>query len=182
MKHVFSRSLLPLLAFCLLALGGCKTSTVEIFTLPSDYLKQRQIESRVLTTNDEGLILRSAVEVLQDIGYIFTESAHEFGILTASCRREADNAAAKAFVATLITTLGALGGNPQQMAYEHEQYILVSVVTRKVKDGTLVRTTFARQIFRTDGTSYIERIVDPEIYNGFYKRLAQSVFLTENAI
>lgn len=180
MKHLFSRSLFPLLALCSLSLVGC--STVDIFTLSPDYLQQRQIESRVFTTDNEELILLSSVEVLQDIGYIFTESSHELGILTATCNRKADNAEAKEALATIVTVLGVLCGSNQQLPYEHEQCILVSVVTRKVKNGTLVRTTFARKVFRTDGTFYIQRIVDPEIYEGFYKRLSQSIFLTENAI
>ena len=179
MKKVFLIAVAPLL------LCGCVQQgfrSAELFTLPSNYLAQRQIEQRTYNTDNEALILRSAVEVLQDMGYTFRESNSRFGVLTGTAIRPADNATAKAAAAMLITFLGALGGSQQPVYYEYQQTIEATVVTKKTREGMQVRTTFARRIFLTNGSSYVQRIIDPEIYRGFFSRLDQSVFLTSNAI
>ncbi len=176
----FAKRFVPVLLACLLS--GCKSNQSEIFTLPPDHARQRQIETRLLETDDETLVQNASIGVLQKIGYVFTDTSNELGIITAMCRRKADDSNVKAFFATILTALEFLIGGSEKVPYENEQYILVSIVTRKEQNGVLVRTTFARRIFFNNGHSYTQRIVDPEIYDAFYKLLSQSVFPTETEI
>ncbi len=177
-KYVFSRFLLPLLLLCLIA--GCKSTPSTLFQLPPEVQEQRQMESRVFDTDDETLILNASVAVLQELGYVFTQTSKELGIVTAICRRKADNSTTKAVFATVLTTLGMIVGISEKVPYENDQYIMVSIVTRKAPAGTRVRTTFARRIFYSNGHSYTQRIDDPAIYDAFYNRLFQMIFPTNN--
>lgn len=177
-KYVFSRFLLPLLLLCLIA--GCKSTPSTLFQLPPEVQEQRQMESRVFDTDDETLILNASVAVLQELGYVFTQTSKELGIVTAICRRKADNSTTKAVFATVLTTLGMIVGVSEKVPYENDQYIMVSIVTRKAPAGTRVRTTFARRIFYSNGHSYTQRIDDPAIYDAFYNRLFQTIFPTNN--
>ncbi|MGN0845731.1 MAG: hypothetical protein ACI4QT_11015 [Kiritimatiellia bacterium] len=179
-KCVFPRFLLLLLLLGLIA--GCKSTPSTLFTLPPEVQQQRKMESRVFGTDDETQILNASVSVLQELGYVFTQTSKELGIVTAICRRKADNSTTKAVFATVLTTLGMIVGVSEKVPYENDQYIMVSIVTRKAPAGTLVRTTFARRIFYSNGHSYTQRIDDPAIYDAFYKRLFQTVFPTNNKI
>ena len=78
--------------------------------------------------------------------------------------------------------LAALGGtNP---VYDTEQKIYTTLVTTKSREskGYNVRIEFARIIWNNMNESRVEKIQDPEIYQDFFDKLGQSLFLEAYSI
>ena len=144
-----------------LGLSACQTtSTVDqhtqALTLSNQSLAARQAQSRRFDTNDESKMLNACIGVLQDLGFILTESASRPGVLVASKDRR---------------TGGAF--------WTRNQKIRVAVVTTPFPPKAVrVRVTFQRVIW-TPNTKYskVETIHDPLIYREFFDKLSQSVFL-----
>jgi hypothetical protein len=114
---------------------------------------ERTIQTRRFDTKDRTLMLRATIGVLQDLGYTIEESRDEFGMIVAS----------------------RLAG----------ARIRAQVVVRAVPGASAitVRANFQRVGFVSGATlARGDTIADPEIYRGFFDKLAQSAFLTAHEI
>jgi hypothetical protein len=166
---------------CILIAGCLATACASynnLYAPDANYLKRRNIETRVFdTTNTKELLVASA-QLLQDMNYTITESDTDIGVITATKNKEAGSTAGKA----ALTVLAALNG--QRAVYEDKQKFYVSVVNTKVNaHQTKTRVTFARMVYDNLGNVVrIEKLDDPALYTGFFDKLAQSVFLTANNI
>lgn len=159
--------------FFLLNLYGC-ASYQNYYKLDEDYLKRRQMETRFFEVKDEEKMLISASQVLQDMEFIIDESETKLGLITASKNKEVGNSAGK----VAVIFLAALGGS--QPIYDVEQKIYVTIVSTKHSNGYNLRADFSRIIWNNMGEARVEKINDEETYQGFFEKLNQSVFLTEN--
>lgn len=171
MKKVFT--LLALLSF---VMCGC-ASYADYYKLDDQYLARRQRETRRFETSNEESMLIASAQVLQDLGFTLEESETKLGLITASKDREAGSTGQKAFV-----ILMALAGT--QTVYDTNQKIYVTLVSTKSQTNTgyNIRVEFARIIWNNMNKSRIEKIEEPEIYQEFFDKLSQSVFLTANNI
>lgn len=167
-----------------LAAAGCQTNASSVeqqthaLTLSKESLASRQAQVRRFDTKDEGKILAACAAVLQDLGFSITESSANAGLLVASKDRdavEAGQVAGAFFVAALVA---ALGGQADP-TWEKNQKIRISIVTSPLPgDRVMVRTTFQRIIWNTKNQiSRVEPIDDPKIYQEFFDKLSQAVFL-----
>ena len=157
---------LAILAAIVLGLSSCQTipsidQQTRALTLSNQSLSSRQHQSRRFDTGDEAKILTACAGVLQDLGFIITESSSSAGLLVASKDRSRAEPGQKFWA--------AMGG----------QRIRISVVTTPLKTKTvLVRVTFQRIIWHAQSQfSRVESINDPLIYQEFFNRLSQSIFL-----
>lgn len=140
-------------------LGGCVVpaspqTQADALTLDAASLAQRQAGTRRFDTTDQRAMLSAAVGVLQDLGFTIEESSVAAGLLNASKVR---------------------GG----------QVIRASLVVRPSAAGSamLVRVNF--QSIGMGGAlqaGQAETIGDPQIYQGFFDRLSESLFLQAHAI
>ena len=181
MKSIFSLFLIvSMLASC--------ASTPQPTTLlrpPPDNLARRQMETRRFDIRDEEKMLAAAVGVLQDMGYVISETAIDLGLITATMDREATTAGQRALVTGAAVggavALGLLfGGNVNMSApvQDVDQNIFATLVSTKSGDGFNVRVQFIRRITNTAGETRSERITDATVYQEFFNKLAQSLFLT----
>lgn len=165
------------LLFLLLLVSACGYRHEDLYTLPEDYLAVRQVETRRYNTQNEKEVLSAVVQVLQDLGYTIVESETNLGVLTADANRAADNQGGQIALGILV----ALSG--QQPMVDTEQLISVTVVTNKDVNGVSVRVSFARIIFNSQPSmTRLEKITDKDIYQTFFNKLNQSMFLTGQAI
>ena len=169
------KKILSLLFIPLFLLTGC-VSYQDYYKLDKQYLARRQLETRYFETNDEESMLIASAQVLQDLGFTLEESETKLGLITGSKDREAGSTGGK--VALVI--LAALAGT--QPVYDTNQKIYVTLVSTKntTKRGYNIRVEFARVIWNNMNQARIEKIQDPETYQGFFDKLSQSVFLTAN--
>lgn len=156
------------------------TSCVSIqdyYKLDDQYLSRRQIETRGFEIENEEEILNASTQVLQDLGFNLEESETRLGVITASKDRESENTGEK------IALIFFSAFNGTQPIYDVNQKIYVTLVSSKSKDtGYNVRIQFARVIWNNLNQARMEKIYDSSVYQDFFNKLSQSIFLTANNI
>jgi hypothetical protein len=160
---------------------GCQHNSVErqtaALSMTASTVGQRQIQSRRFETRDEYFVLSACAGVLQDLGFTIDETAPDSGLLIASKDRDAVEAGQIAGQFFLVALAAALGAQHDPV-WERNQKIRISVATRVVPGNVVVRATFQRVIWNTrDQISRVESIDDPNIYQEFFQKLSQSMFL-----
>lgn len=156
----------------------------EALQLSPVSLQNRQMQTRRYDTDEKTLLIASAA-VLQDLGFTIDESETDLGVIACSKTRDATNAAQIAgavFVALLTGSVTPV---------DKEQLIRASLVTHpiridrmeKSKYSTALRVTFQRIVTNTQNQiTRRECIIEPKIYQEFFEKLSQSVFLEAHEI
>ena len=119
------------------------------------------------------MILNAAAAVFQDLGFNIDESETDLGVIVCSKKRDATSAGQ---IAGAII-LGLFSG--VAVPVDKHQLIRVSLITCPISEKSIaVRVTFQRIIYNTyNQVTKAESIKDPELYQQFYEKLSQSVFL-----
>ncbi len=163
--------------------GTASRTHASALMMDQSSLQLRQIQSRRFDTADEAMILRACAAVMQDLGFTIEESSKETGLIVGSKDRDAietGQVAGQLFLATLVAVLGGVA----DPVWDNTQRIRISIVTRPTaKKSINVRTTFQRMISNTKNqVSKVETIANPEIYQEFYDKVSQAVFLEAHEI
>lgn len=172
----------------LFSLVGC-TAVDKYYILDKNYLRRRQIETKRFEAESEDLILKSALYVLQDLGFNLKEAEYDLGYLLATKNRDADNLTVNRSTDIALTVLDIISAalsngrnysSSGEMVYDVSQQIFAVLVTSKSKTnkGFNVRANFARIVCNNQGTCRYEQIPDEDIYQEFFDKLGQSLFLT----
>jgi len=154
-------------------LAGCHASTAkEALTLRPQSLEWRERTTRRFATKDEGKILAAVAGVLQDFGFTLDNSESDLGLVVASEDRSAvrgSQVAEKVFAYLLFR---------HRMSIDKNQHVRASIVTRPVRGEIAVRATFQRIVYDDQGRiTCLEAVEDHRIYQEFFDRLSQAVFL-----
>jgi hypothetical protein len=174
------RGVMAVAAACA-ALGACTPTTVpqEALQLSATAMQDRQMQTRRFGTKDEEKIQRAAAQVLQDLGFQIDDSETKLGVIVASKNRDARETGQIVGAVVVAVLLGVY------MPTDKNQKIRASLVTKQVDNGsdTIVRITLQRTVWNTHNEiSKNEGINDPKIYQEFFEKLSQSVFLTAQEI
>ena len=202
LKHV---SLICLSVFWL---SACKaTIPQDALLLSPESLADRQMQTRRFDTNNNQTMLSAAGAVLQDLGFTLDESETTLGILVGSKRRDATSGGQIAG-AILVALLG--GGSmpvdkeqlirvamvmreiaPSTPSEEPKKVppaksartAQTETEAEKALGQSTVRVTFQRVIINTvNQVTRAEQVNEPEIYQEFFDKLSQSVFLEAHNI
>lgn len=170
-----------IILFSLFLVSGCAMKLpADALQLSPESLKIRQLQTRTFDTNDERKILSASAAVLQDLGFAISESETKLGLITASKQRTAVEGGQVAGAVAVAILTG------QVMHIDKAQTIRVCLVTRPVggKNNSInVRVTFQRVVVNTAGrVTKNEAVIDEEIYQQFFEKLSQSVFLEGHKI
>ena len=145
----------------LLLLTGCQTTqTINTgFTPAVGVAQQRAMDSRMFETENEATVLNAAIGLLQDLGYKLDETDLKTGLVS-----------------------GSKGQDRNQWSYGYD--IRVTVTTAPLRTGGIrVRATFQEvQESVTARYSHGRTISDPAIYQNFFNKLSQSLFLEAHDI
>jgi hypothetical protein len=177
------------IAAALLGLAACQQQTTvqqhtAALTLAPESLGQRQIQMRRFDTKDERAILAASVAVLQDLGFGIEESSSSTGLVVGSKDRDAVEAG-QVTGQVLLVLMAAAFGVAYDPIYENNQKIRISIITQPsaANDAVVVRATFQRVIWNNKNqVARVETLGEPKLYQEFFDRLAQSVFLTAHEI
>lgn len=165
-----------------LLLAGCQdTIPPEALALSQVSVEKRQLQTRYFDTLDEAKMLSASVGVLQDLGFTLEESETDLGVLLGTKDRDAVESGQVAGSIVLAVLFGV------SVPWDKNQKIRVSVITRPLEETgrgrTAVRVTFQRLVWNNRGQlSKIESLNEPEMYQGFFNKLSQSVFLEANEV
>jgi hypothetical protein len=162
----------------LLLLGACQMHDLReekaALSLTPESMAQRQMQTRRFDTEDEASILSATAALLQDLGFTIEESAAQSGLVVGSKDRETAAPGQSADQKLLAALFGSPGG---------AQTIRASIVTKPSADAAavVVRVTFQRVVW-TNQMPGLETIDEPLIYQQFFDRLSQAVFLEAHQI
>lgn len=148
--------------FGLFLVGACAPKIPqEALQLPPESIADRQLQTRLFETGNEGAVLVAANAVLQDLGFILDETCPELGVVVGSKTRDATDGG-QVF---LLALLGALGNNPNATnAADATQLIKVSLVVRELdKEGAVDTDLSPESIVEVRGKVYAA------LYSGFQK-------------
>ena len=163
----------------LLSLSACvQTVPKEALELGQESLQQRQSQTRRFETKDEKKLLTAGAQVLQDLGFNLEESETGLGVVVGSKDRDATEAGQVAGAVFMAVMFGV------NMPIDQNQKIRVSLITRPTTEKeTAARVTFQRVVWNNRGqVSTTEPLDDPKLYQEFFDKLSQSVFLTAQEI
>lgn len=163
----------------LLTLSACSpTIPKEALELSQESLQQRQSQTRRFDTENEAKLLTAGAQVLQDLGFNLEESETKLGVVVGSKERDATEAGQVAGAVFMAIMFGV------NMPIDANQKIRVSFVTRSIgKKETAARVTFQRVVWNNRGqVSTTEPLDDPKLYQEFFSKLSESVFLTAHEI
>lgn len=178
-NNIFSRLMVGAMVLMFLFVSCAPTIPKEALQLSKESLKERQLQTRRFDT-DEKTLLSASAAVLQDLGFNINESETDLGLIACSKQREAVSAGQIVGAIFLALLTGAV------TPVDKEQLIRASLVTRPVhidktdksKCQTAVRITFQRIVSNTQGQiTRREGINEPKIYQEFFDKLSQSLFL-----
>jgi hypothetical protein len=145
-----------LLALLMVGIGGCAPTAQQqaaALTRSESATSARIRQSRRFDTPDQPLMLGAVVGVLQDLGFMIGETQVEHGVVVGS----------------------KLAG-----ARIHAQVTLRATADHS---ATIVRAMFQRVVPRPGAMLASGEVLnDPGLYQGFFEKLGQSVFLTAHEI
>lgn len=171
---------LILLLFVSISAGCAPAVPREALTLTPQTIQLRQLQTRYFDTQNEKMILSSCNAVLQDLGFNLDESETNLGVMVASKQRDATSVGQ--IIGSVFMALLTGVATP----VDDEQTIRVCLVTCPCGENlerVSVRVTFQRIIFNTQGQiTRREGVVKPEIYQEFFNKLSQSVFLEAHEV
>jgi len=175
-------------ATSLALLAACATRVPEgALRLPPEAAADREAQTRRYEGITERELLAAGTSVLQDLGFAIDESETRLGIVVASKERSAidEQEVAAAYLVTVLSTIVLA---PIEPTYAKRQVLRVALVTRPAhraaagRDVTLVRVTFQRSVFDNDDRlRRLEPVNEPELYQQFFDRLSQGVFLEDQS-
>ena len=159
-------------------LWGCASGIPkDVLALRPQSLEWRQRSTRRYFTTDEKQILAASAGLLQDLGFTIDNSESDLGLIVASKERKAvegGQVAGKVVMAILFRA---------DVPIDRNQKFRASVVTHPSGREIAVRVTFQRIVWNDrNEISKLELLDDPKIYQEFFDKLSQAVFLEAHQI
>jgi hypothetical protein len=146
---------------------------------PDGAVELRAMQTRRFDTVDQRALLAASIQTLQDLGYIISESSAEAGVLSASKTRDAEETGQIAGQIAL-TVVAAVFGVIHNPTWDKEQTIRVTLALSPIENSKQIeaRVSFDRSLTNNYGNFWrAELLMDPQIYQEFYDKLSQGVFL-----
>lgn len=181
------RLLLASACAVLAAAGGCSTPPKP----PKTQLEVRQFQTRDFDTNDEKLVMKAMLNVLQDDGYVVKNAVVDLGLITAT--KETDLSPGRSgSQASGIDFLGGgfvFGGGTTVFGTQAEQRFRKTEVvdfTGNVSEfgaQTKVRVSFQSKVLDNRGDVVaVTAVDDAEFYQDFFARMDKSLFLQKEQL
>ncbi len=165
-----------------LVIEGCGGIPKDALSMNKATLEDRQLQTRVFDTSDEGKILSASASLLQDLGFNLDESETDLGLLVSSKDRDAMEAG-QVIGAIAWTVMFGIAGDAR---YDCRQKIRASIVTSHAGENgerIAVRVTFQRIVWdQKNQISKLEKLNDPKMYQDFFEKLSKAVFLEAHGI
>ena len=162
----------------ILALFACQKGIPgEALMFTPESLADRQLQTRVFETDNEGKLLEASAGVLQDLGFTIDKSEVRCGVIV--CSKDRDVTEIYDVGLSIIASIFFI-----DYEYATRQKVMASLVTRPLGGEKIaVRITFQHMVWDTQKDLIKnERINDSHIYQKFFSKLSKSVFLTAQEI
>jgi hypothetical protein len=151
---------------------------------PKGAVELRSLQTRRFDTLDEMKMISAATQTLQDLGFIVSESQVDVGVLVGSKKRDAEEAGQVAGQVVMTIAFAVLGVYHKPL-WDKEQNIVVTIVTTPIANSKQIeiRASFDRQLTNNQGHQWrAELLMDPKLYQEFFAKIAEGVFLEAHTI
>lgn len=161
---------LHLLIFLLLV-TGCVPRASEP---PMTQLQIREIQTRAYSQSDMKMVMKAMINVLQDEGYMITNSSLDLGLLSAE--RNID-------VESKFMRFLACFAEAQNARWDKHTTILANANVSSFGETTRVRMSFQSKTLDNFGCpSKITTLYDPCLYEDFFSKVSKALFLEEESL
>jgi len=159
-----------------MTLFGCAAQTPEVV---QTQLEIREFQTKSYETTDFKMVMKSAMNVLQDDGYIIQQANLDLGLLTA--RKNVDTTdKTSAFLSGLSA---ALNGAPNNSRYEKSTVIDASVNISAYGESVRVRANFnKKKLNNKEETMSVEQVADQEFYQTFFAKVDKGIFIGKEGL
>ena len=157
-------------------LSGCMPKPPVI---QKTQLEVREFQTRSYDTTDFKMVMKSAMNVLQDDGYIIKQANLDLGLLTAQKQIDTTNKTAE-FLSGLAAALATTSNNSR---YERSVVIEASVNVSSFGESVRVRTNFTKnKLNNRNETMSVGQIVDPVFYQKYYSKVDKGIFIGKEGL
>lgn len=176
----------PLVAVLALAAAGagCASGSGPRAMLPTSPLEVRAAQSRVFDTSDERLVLKAALNALQDSGFTIRQTDAALGLVTgvAEWKSRRQNTGLRVFkwVAAPFTY-----GTSLLIPTGRNEFSSVEANVNVTREGesTRARVSLVARVTDADGkVRRVEALTDPLAYQSLLGRLDRAVYLEREGL
>ena len=155
------------ISICLVVfLCGCATNKM---TPPTTQLQIREFQTRSYETKDVKMVMKAALNVLQDDGYIVKNAEAELGLITATKEVDVQNTGE----AVLMVLLAGVNAR-----YSKNEIIECSCNISEFGEQTRVRVNFQMKRVNNKGeVEAVKQIDDATYYQTFFSKMDKSIFI-----
>jgi len=137
-------------------------------------LQIRAFQTRQYDTTDEKMVLKSAMNVLADDGYIVKNAVPELGLLTAEKELDIENKGEAVFAAIILG---------YQARWKKSLKNDCTVNVSKFGESVKVRLIFQVKVLDNHGNVMkIEQIQDPKVYQEFFAKMDKGFFIEKEGL
>ena len=173
-------------------LAGCQGVPTGALKLPPETPERRQLQTHRYEGVSESRLLSAGLGVLQDLGFTLEGSESKLGVITGSkkltSRRplNSEEILKGLFWTAFIPYLAPVYAYGAATGVKEPQVVRISLVTHPEGGNAplacFVRVTAQRVVYTDEDLTrvkFVEPLNEARFYEEFFKRLSNSVFLTE---
>jgi hypothetical protein len=168
-----------------LATGACATSRgTAVQALASSPLELRQAQSRVFEATDARLVLKAALNALQDEGYTIREASAELGLVSAVVEWRSSQPNRGLRVLKWVAAVPTYGASLLLPTGRTEfSTVEANVNVTPEASGTRVRISLVSRVTDKDGAvRSVKPVADPLVYQALLARLDKAVYLQKEGL
>jgi hypothetical protein len=168
-----------------LAVAACATTSPSLLPRPPQApLELRQAQTRTFDVADARLVLKAALNVLQDEGYVIREANADLGLVTAVTEWRSSQPSQGLRVFKWVAALPTYGASLLLPTGRTEfSAVEANVNVTPEGAGTRVRISLVSKVTDKDGTvRSVRPIDDPLAYQGLLTRLDKAVYLQREGL
>jgi hypothetical protein len=168
-----------------LFLGACASSQPYVTPLaPRSPLELRQVQTRAFDGTDARLVLKAALNALQDEGYVIREVDAELGLVTAVMEGQSSRPNGALRVLKWVAAVPTYGASLLVPSGRHEfTAVEANVNVTPEAAGTRVRISLVSKVTGRNGNMMSVKPVDDALaYQALLARLDKSVYLQKEGL
>jgi hypothetical protein len=167
-----------------LLLGGCATVQESGRPRVRSPLELRQAQTRAFEATDARRVLKAAVDILQDEGYVIREANSELGLVTGLMEWRSKQPSRGLRVLKWVTAIPTYGASLLVPSGSTEiSAVEASVNVTQEATRTRVRVSLVSRVSEKNGdVRSVTPIDDPLVYQALLARIGRAVYLQREGI
>jgi hypothetical protein len=141
-------------------------------------LEKRAIQTREYDTKDFKMVMKAAINVLQDEGFMLTNTELELGLITAKNHLNM----ARTNIFSISFTRSTYRNNKTD-TYNKTQVVECNIQTSQRGEKTRVRVTFQKITLNNNGAiTNVEHVKNATFYQNFFMKMDKGIFIEKEGV